>query len=59
MIMPLPLAELTGISARDGLLWRNGECIQLPKADWVAQALGYACAEELVAALELENKQCS
>lgn len=39
------------VTARAGLLWRNGAPIPLPEADTVARAHGYVNAEEMVRAL--------
>jgi hypothetical protein len=36
------------ITAKDGLLWRNGRIIDLPEADRVAREHGFAYAEQLV-----------
>lgn len=43
--------KLEGVSAKDGLLWRNGKIIELPEADDVALSVGLGCAERLVAIL--------
>lgn len=40
------------ITAKDGLLWRDGKIIPLPEADVVAREYGYSCAEAMVRALE-------
>ena len=47
-----PLGVNGTITAKDGLLWRNGVMIPLPEADLVANAHGYLYAEQLVRALE-------
>jgi hypothetical protein len=36
------------ITAKDGLLYRDGKVIGLPEADYVAQFRGFGCAEQLV-----------
>jgi len=45
---PMPTHDIT---AKNGLLWRNGVVIPLPEADIVAAAYGFPCAERLVAHL--------
>lgn len=44
------------VTARDGLLWRDGKYIPLPEADYVATANGYTCAEQMVRALEAPER---
>jgi len=40
--------SLEGVTASGGLLWRDGKVISVQEADWLAQGLGYGCAENLV-----------
>jgi hypothetical protein len=40
------------IYTKDGLLWRNGQIIELPLADLVAREHGHDCAERFVKHLE-------
>ena len=47
----LPVAEAP-ITAKDGLLYRDGKVVELPEADRLAQERGYPYAEQLVKALE-------
>ena len=39
------------ITAKKGLLWRNGKVIPLPEADMIARSRGFQYAEQLVATL--------
>ena len=39
------------LTAKDGLLWLNGEVVDLPFADALAREHGYQYAEQLVKAL--------
>ncbi len=39
------------ITAKDGLLWCDGQVIDLPGADHLAQKYGFGCAEQLVKAM--------
>jgi len=43
-----PAPDGSTITAKDGLLWRNGRIIDWPEADRVARQRGFLCAEELV-----------
>ena len=43
-----PAPDGSTITAKDGLLWRNGKIIELPEADDVARRHGFAYAEQLV-----------
>jgi len=45
------------ITAKQGLLWRNGKVIDLPEADIVAAQHGYLCAERMVRALEKKARE--
>lgn len=45
------------VTAKDGLLWRDGEVIPLPEADDVARAAGFACAEQMVRSLKGESDE--
>lgn len=47
------------VTTRDGLLIRNEEIIPLPEADRVAEAHGFICAERMVKALEVKQKQAA
>lgn len=49
--------ELTHISTRDGLLWREEKIIMLPEADRIARRHGYGTAEGMVKALEFKQKE--
>ncbi len=40
-----------GYRSKDGLIWKNGEIVELPEADIVANKYGYMYAERLVTAL--------
>lgn len=42
---------LESVTAKDGLLWHNGEVVPLPMADKVSWVAGFFCAEQLVRAL--------
>ncbi len=44
-------ATASPITAKDGLLWRDGAVIDLPEADSIAIAHGHMCAERMVRAL--------
>ncbi len=44
--------SLAGITARNGLLYRNDKAIGLPLADSIAKANGFQYAEQLVAFLK-------
>lgn len=45
-------ADDSEVTAKDGLLWRNGRVIPLPQADHVAMRHGFTCAERFVKHLE-------
>jgi len=51
------LAFISNITTKNGLLYRNGEFINLPEADWLAEALGYVYAERLVKELEKQQME--
>lgn len=46
-----------GITAKDGLLWRNGKIIDLPEADAMARKHGFMYAEQLVKHLVEKEKR--
>lgn len=54
--MAAPKNEASKVTTKDGLLWRDGKIIPLPEADWVAEEHGYVYAEQLVRALEAQQK---
>jgi hypothetical protein len=43
-----PAHDGSTITAKDGLLWRNGRIIELPEADLVAREHGFTYAEQFV-----------
>lgn len=45
------------ITTKDGLLWEDGKIIELPLADWIAQAKGFDNAERYVKHLEDVQKK--
>lgn len=45
-----------GITTKDGLLYRDGQMLELPEANEVARAHGHHCAEQFVRALERKPK---
>jgi len=47
------------VTAKDGLLWCNGEIVPLPLADRIAEEHGHTCAERLVKALEAPDEPAS
>ena len=49
--------KLTQITTKGGLLYINDEMIPLPEADTIARNHGYVYAEQLVHALEEEDKK--
>ncbi|KKL22463.1 hypothetical protein LCGC14_2406770 [marine sediment metagenome] len=47
------------ITTKNGLLYRDGQMIPVPEADWIAREHGYQYAEQLVKKLELKRKEKS